>query len=319
MSVEPGGFEGAAVRTWDFPRAVAGVRLLLELAVERGVPEGVALAGTGLGVVDLATASEVTADQELRVVRNLHARLGEVGAEVGRRYRTATFGVLGYALLSSRTLLDAMNVALRFLDLSHTFAIPSAALVGDRVRIVVDGSRLPADVRRFLVERDTAAILAVLNELVSGGLATRTTVAGDARVVTLPAADLGRRVSHADAAARAVSETVCRDVVARRRERSGLAGEVRVLATQQLAAGAPAASVAAALGVSERTLRRRLAADGTSYQRLLDEVRESLAVELLGTLSVQDVAVRLGYAEASSFILAFRRWTGRTPGRVRIR
>ena len=94
-------------------------------------------------------------------------------------------------------------------------------------------------------------------------------------------------------------------------------GEVRVLVTQQLVAGAPMSGVAAALGVSDRTLRRRLAADGTSYQRLLDDVRESLAVELLGTgrLRVQDVAVRLGYAEASSFILAFRRWTGRTPGR----
>jgi AraC-like DNA-binding protein len=75
-------------------------------------------------------------------------------------------------------------------------------------------------------------------------------------------------------------------------------------------------AVADRLGVSERTLRRRLAGEGTSYQRLLDEVRASLADELIGTgrLSVEEIAVRLGYAEASSFIAAHRRWTGETPG-----
>jgi AraC-like DNA-binding protein len=60
-------------------------------------------------------------------------------------------------------------------------------------------------------------------------------------------------------------------------------------------------------------LRRRLAESGTSFQELLDEVREALAQELLTTLAVEDVALRLGYAEASSFIHAFKRWKGVTP------
>ena len=73
--------------------------------------------------------------------------------------------------------------------------------------------------------------------------------------------------------------------------------------------------VAAGIGLSTRTLRRRLAAEGASYQGVLDEVRESLAERMLATgrLTVEDVAQRLGYAEASSFIHAFRRWKGTTP------
>jgi AraC-like DNA-binding protein len=69
------------------------------------------------------------------------------------------------------------------------------------------------------------------------------------------------------------------------------------------------------MAVAERTLRRQLAAEGTSYQRLLDEVRVSLADRLLGTgtLTVTQVAQRLGYAEAASFIHAHRRWHGVTP------
>jgi AraC-like DNA-binding protein len=74
-------------------------------------------------------------------------------------------------------------------------------------------------------------------------------------------------------------------------------------------------SVARELGLSTRTLRRRLAEQGTSYQELLDEVRASLSTELLtrAGLGVEDTALRLGYAEASSFIHAFRRWHGTTP------
>jgi AraC-like DNA-binding protein len=308
------GFEDAAVRDWDFPRAVAGVALLVEHAREHGVPDEVALAGSGLSGSDLAGVPEVTAAQELRVVRNLRARLGEVGADVGRRHRAATFGALGYALLASRTVHEAMNVALRFLDLSHAFAIPRVELDGDRVDVVVDGTGLPADVRRFLVERDAAAIRAVLVEL--AGLPVRGRAEGAARVLSFDVAELDRRLSHSGASTLAACEAACRDVVGRRRELPGFAGQVRVLVTQRLPSGAPMAAVAEAVGVSERTLRRRLAADGTGYQLLLDEVRGSMAAELLGTgrLSVEEVGLRLGYAEATSFIAAHRRWTGRTPG-----
>jgi len=304
--------ERATIGDWDFPRAVAGVALLLEHGRTHGLTDVALLAGTGLTPTGIAAATEVTAAQEMRVVRNLRAGLGEVGAAVGRRYRAGTFGALGYALLASPTVGDAMNVALRFLDLSHAFALPRVELDGDRVGIVVDGAGLPGDVRRFLVERDAAAIRTVLAEV--GGLEASAEDRGGAILLGLDIADLGRPLSQSDPAALAVGEEVCRTVVARRRERAGLAGEVRVLITQRLASGAPMPTVAAAAGLSERTLRRRLAAEGTAYQRLLDEVRETLALELLGALPVQDVAVRLGYAEASSFILAFRRWTGRTPG-----
>ena len=62
-------------------------------------------------------------------------------------------------------------------------------------------------------------------------------------------------------------------------------------------------------------LRRRLEEEGTSFRALLDEVRETHAEELLtrGAVPVEDVAFRLGYAEASSFIHAFKRWKGVTP------
>ncbi len=67
--------------------------------------------------------------------------------------------------------------------------------------------------------------------------------------------------------------------------------------------------------VSERTLKRKLAADATTYSQLVAEERRALATRLLRSdeLSIDEVAARLGYSDATNFTRAFRRWTGMTP------
>lgn len=79
--------------------------------------------------------------------------------------------------------------------------------------------------------------------------------------------------------------------------------------------------VAAELGMSTRTLRNRLGREGTSYRRLLDAVRCTLASELLATtpLSVDEIAAHLGYADPGAFVAAFKRWRGVSPHGYRAR
>lgn len=306
-----------AARDWTFPRAATGLGILVDYGRGRGVPARSVLAGTGLAAQDLDPRGEITAAQELRVVRNLVRRLGDdIGPAVGRCYHAGSFGVFGFALLSSRTLLDAMTVALRFIDLSHTFALPSAEVVGDEVVVRVDGRALPADVRRVLVGRDATAVHGVLDELVPGGVGGRLELGEDAAELRFGVTELDRPIASRDPRSLALARQLCAEVVEPRRRRTGLAQDVRVLVAQRLPSGAPMAAVADDLGLSERSLRRHLAAQGVGYRELLDEVRESLARELLrgrATLPVADLAVRLGYADATSFIVAFRRWTGTTP------
>ncbi len=300
-----------AADDWGFPRSSAGIAVLVRYAAARGLGAGRVLAGTGLGPDDLRSGGEVTAAQELRVVRTLHRALGEVGIEVGQRYRAATFGAFGFALLASRTVLEAMSVALRFIDLSFAFAIPRAELVGADVVVELDGSDLPADVRRFLVERDTSAVLVVLEGLVPGGVGAQVEWGpGSARIV-FGADQLGRPLPERSEERLALAAQVCAEVVDVRRARTGLAQDVRVLIAQQLAQGAPMADVAAAVAMGERTLRRRLAEEGVGYQQLLDEVRSSMAQALEGgraTMSVEQVAARLGYGSAPAYLHARRRW-----------
>jgi AraC-like DNA-binding protein len=75
-----------------------------------------------------------------------------------------------------------------------------------------------------------------------------------------------------------------------------------------------AAAVAEKLGVSSRTLHRKLQQEGSSYQELLDRVRLRLAVRYLAAgKPIAEVATLVGFAQASTFHRAFKSWTGATP------
>lgn len=78
--------------------------------------------------------------------------------------------------------------------------------------------------------------------------------------------------------------------------------------------------VARELGLSNRTLRRRLAHEGASYQQLLDNCRMEIAARELAIekhVSLSQMALKLGYSEHSTFTRAFFRWAGMTPKRYR--
>lgn len=79
--------------------------------------------------------------------------------------------------------------------------------------------------------------------------------------------------------------------------------------------------VAEQLGVTERTLQRRLQDAGTGYQQLLDDLRQETATEWLTStdMPINDIAVKLGFSEARSFHRRFKTWTGITPGEYRLR
>lgn len=77
--------------------------------------------------------------------------------------------------------------------------------------------------------------------------------------------------------------------------------------------------VAARLYLSPQTLRRRLAAEGKSYQTIKDNLRRDAAIHLLlrPELTLEDVAQQVGFSETSTFHRAFKKWTGVTPGLYR--
>ena len=79
------------------------------------------------------------------------------------------------------------------------------------------------------------------------------------------------------------------------------------------------ATVARSLGLSTRTLQRSLAAQGLAFRQLVDDARWSLAGPLVATTDTpfEEIAERLGYADAKAFRRAFRRWSGLSPSEAR--
>lgn len=84
---------------------------------------------------------------------------------------------------------------------------------------------------------------------------------------------------------------------------------------------AQAPAIARTLGMSQRTLARRLASEGLSFTAILDEMKYDLAKHYLGdaVLPITTIAWLLGYQEASAFAHAFKRWTGKTSKQARIK
>jgi len=136
----------------------------------------------------------------------------------------------------------------------------------------------------------------------------------DRTALIFPATWLERRTSGAD--------PVLFDALQKRidalegRVRADLPTELRRMLRVILLTGkGSVGELADRLGVHRRTLNRRLQARGTSLHRLVEEIRSEIARQLVENtrMSLTDIAATLGYADASAFTRAFRRWTGELP------
>lgn len=106
------------------------------------------------------------------------------------------------------------------------------------------------------------------------------------------------------------------DVLARLDYGSTASAQVRRLLGQSLPDRMPdQQDVAARLAVSAQTLRRSLAAEGTTFQQIRDQLRRDVAIASLaqGAVSIEDISRQLGFSEPSAFHRAFKRWTGSAP------
>lgn len=326
-------------------RGTGSVRILCQLAAEHGMAAADVLRDTGIGADQLASNDgEIAGEQEIRVVRNLVGGLGHVpglGLEAGLRYHLSTYGIWGFALLTSPTYRAAAEIVERFLELSFALVGFRLAEDGGRARMVLDDSNTPEDIRRFALERDFAAWRNATLELQPRGVLPEAVyfrfprpayaqrfaeICGvmpafdaDENAIVLDQALLDEPLPQANPATARMCLDQCRQLVSRRRHRDGIAGRVReqlFLMTGRLPS---LEATATALNMSTRTLRRQLQQEGTSFRVLASEVLESMAEGMLLTtdMKLEEIALRLGYSESAAFIHAFKGWTGEAPGSYR--
>ncbi|AYF76919.1 AraC family transcriptional regulator [Nocardia yunnanensis] len=322
-------------------RSITSTALLADFAVGRGIPLSTVLRGTGIRENTLHDPStEITIGQEFSLMHNVVEAVDDepgMGLLAGLLCHPPSLGVLGFALMCSSNLRHAMDIALRYADLSFTAAHHYLEDHGSEVWVLRDDAMLPPEIRRFALERDLAAIATIQQDLIPIRIpAVHVQLYVDAHpiyemfgavfgveevVFSVPqsrmafqATALETPLPQANMSTARFYEQQCADLMESRHSRSGLSGRVRQLLIRH-GGSADQARIAADLDVSVRTLRRRLAEEGTTFRELSLETVGMLAEELLiAGLTVEQAADRLGYASVSAFASAFRTWKGQSPG-----
>ena len=264
-----------------------------------------------------------------------------LGLLIGERETIASIGLVGYAMMTSPTLGAA--TALGMSQQKFTGSMLEFDMQQDQQIVTVTASNRfhEPDIQMFLVEEAFASFLQIARGLVGNSfLPTRIDLNYPApeyaaeyeRVFQCPVRfnqAINAFVTETEWAAKPLltydplSHRQALEFMeigfSREREKVDLFESVERAVRQNLRDQPTFTDIAKKLCLSERTLRRRLADNGVSFQALLDNVRKNRALEMLANprLSIEQVAFEVGFCDSHNFRRAFKRWTGSTPSEMR--
>jgi AraC-like DNA-binding protein len=270
-----------------------------------------------------------------------HTHCPHFGLLVGQRGTLSSLGPIGGLLQHSPTVGEALSAFGRHLHLHDRGAAPTLSIDGDVVvlgyAIYEPGVESPEQISdcAMAVATNVLRTLCGANWVPDEVLLPRHPPADpgpyrrvfrapvrfdqETAALVFPTRWLDHRIADANPIFRQVFEAHVREL-----EASG-AGDWRenlrrVLRTEILTNRCSATAVADRFAIHRRTLSRHLQAEGAGFQSLVDETRFEIARQLLSQtrIPLSEVAVALGYSEASAFTRAFRRWSGQSPAAWRL-
>ena len=336
-----------ADRLSSIPTVTGGIaRLACVRLRDFGKDEGPILAQTGATPKQAYNDSiRLEASRQIEILNLAAQELGDelLGFHLGRNFVLREIGLVYYVIASSERLADALRnaeryskivndgIRLHFRQDDRTAAIALDYVNVDRhsdrhqiefwlvtvmriCRQVTDSRLAPLHLRvRHSREAPPAEFKTFLGINVEFG------AGADEVVFPPPVASLPvvRRDNYLNNLLRQYAD----EALARRPRRHGhIRSTVEATVPQLLPNGKPRVSeVARQLGMSTRTLSRKLSAEGVAFVDILDQLRSALAQDYLSEreLPISEIAWLLGYCEVSSFTHAFKRWTGKTPRQFR--
>ncbi|MFB9474642.1 AraC family transcriptional regulator [Nonomuraea salmonea] len=306
------------------------------------VREAVAAAEADLPSPWRPGATRVACDEAIELVRELWQRTGDELLALGPRpVPPGTFRMIFLGVIHAPDLGTALDRFVQFAALTTGFSRSRLVVGGGTCRIEIAAEPgvvvrpLAAELMLALVHRFAAWLAARRVPLTAlelsfpepGHSAEYVSVFGVVAAFGAPVAAI--EFDARELSAPVVREEgdllayLCRspaDLIHHRDYGTTTADRVRTIIERAQAAGrTQAADVAARLSISPQHLRRLLRQEGTSFQRIKEEVLRDLAVAdlRLGGASVEEISRRLGFSEPSAFRRAFARWTGRPPGEYR--
>ncbi|MGI4840879.1 MAG: AraC family transcriptional regulator [Janthinobacterium lividum] len=267
-----------------------------------------------------------------------------LGLEVGKRLHLTSYGIVGFALLSSATLREALTVAAQFGLLMNFKLGLHINDDDDSARLELsDQYGLNDNQEGFWYYLEISKLITLLQDLLGLSfmcegidLAIDAPAEEQARVGESLGIDvrfncprtairfaghwLDAKLAQANGITHASCKATCQAQLREVIQKYDLSYQVQNLLLGSGHCIASLSDIADRLHLSPRTLRRRLDALGTSYNALLVEVRKKLAIRyLLNTpMTTEAISEQLNYSDAANFRHAFKRWTGRSPREYRV-
>ncbi|RKP48137.1 AraC family transcriptional regulator [Trinickia fusca] len=320
------------------------LRCLADVSPGFGIdPERLCL-GLGFEVADLADPdcrlSFRQASEMIRRAVTLAPGRG-IGLEVANQETISSIGLVGYALMTSPTFGDAVRLGMSLQNHAGAMLEFDCVEEGATMSVVAANRFHEPDIEVFLVEEAFGSFMTIARTLAGGefrpssidfSYACPAYVAQYERTFDCPlrfgqkdnvfSCDLAwakRPIPTYDPLSHRQVLSFFDELRAQEDEDSELIESVERIVRRDLRRAPTLEAVAAQLCMSERTLRRRLARSGVSFQALLDGVRQRRATALLSNprLSIEEVAYEVGFSDSHNFRRAFKRWTGHGPRGVR--
>jgi AraC-like DNA-binding protein len=321
----------------------AHVLQLVDVVARWGIGEAELFEGIALDPKRLTEPLERVSIPVLeQLAERARALTGEpaLGIYLGLQMRISAHGYLGFAAMTSSTIREALEVAMRFSPTRSSAIALRLNVEGDAASLVIDEC-VPLGAARDLI------ILALIVGIEQIGAALTGKQLDGSADVTCPeppgyarfealargrirfgqpanqlvfaSSVLDLPIVLADPVARRLAQEQCERELDALGQRSNLAARVGALVSKPDGGFHSLEEVADKAGISPRTLKRRLAELGTGFSEILEQQQRERALLLLRSpeLSVEEVAERVGYSDVANFTRAFRRWTGTTPGAYR--
>ena len=321
----------------------AYVLLLLDVTKRFGVSEEAILSPFGLtrnALVETHEHLPLTLVNDVLIHALALTNEPALPFHIGMQMKISTHGFIGFAAMTADNVRQALELVERFSELR---------LLGANIRLIEEGERAKLFVDTDLTLQPLRdAVLAALMvgfgqmaQVVTGetlyGVAyieiedepryrdimyrlpaqihfnqAQNVICFDARYLDLP-------LLMSDTVSMQLAVKQCEQELAALGHFSPFIREVRSLVHDSNAGFRSLDAVAEMLNLSERTLKRQLAQEGTTFSDILEDMRRQEAIHLLlnSSESLERIAEALGYSDVANFNRAFKRWTGTTPGQYR--
>jgi len=316
-----------------------GLRALLDELEAQDVPRAQVLRSAGMRSI----GGQLTHAQRLALLKAAKelARDPLTALSAGQRQRVHHFGVYGFALATSPTFGDAFAFGRKHLELAGAVLRISFRQEGASGILQSHNPRALGNLLPFAAEFWRSSMVTLLSEILEERFPSTLMrfpyprprhADAYAQIFACPiefesdlmewhfdAGVLGKPCPSASALTATICQDFCEAMIASESAATALQRELRSVVLGSGGRRITAKEAAQAVGLSKRTLFRRLSAQGSSFQNLLDQTRAALASEYLENtrLPISEIADRCGFGDEANFRKAFRRWRNTSPSRWR--